>query len=157
MRMADLVSVGRMIPRLRARDKSDVLRKLAGEIERDAGVSSTAILKAVSQSADLPACGPELGVALAHALIPDLRRPLATVARLQPAVDFGAADGSLTDLVVLLLSPRERPGDHLRALASIARRLRNPAVGTSLRASKGRDSMYMLFVGSELEDLNSTL
>jgi nitrogen PTS system EIIA component len=151
MRMADLVSVDRMIPRLQGRDKPDVLRKLAAEIERDAGVPSTEILDAVLQSVDLPACGPEMGVALAHALIPGVQTPLAIVAKLQPTVDFGAADGSPTDLVVLLLSPSANPTAHLRALACIARRMRDPAIGAGLRASKGRDSMYMLLLGSELE------
>ena len=48
-----------------------------------------------------------------------------TFARLEPAVDFGAADGSKTDLVALLLSPADNAGDHLRALACIARTLRD--------------------------------
>ena len=45
-----------------------------------------------------------------------------TFARLEPDVDFGAADGTKTDLVALLLSPADNAGDH-RALACIARTL----------------------------------
>ena len=46
-----------------------------------------------------------------------------TFARLEPDVDFGAADGTKTDLVALLLSPADSAGNHLRALACIARTL----------------------------------
>jgi PTS system nitrogen regulatory IIA component len=147
--MKALFSVDRMIPRLRARDRRDVLRKLASASVHDAEVSETIVLGAATQAADLPAFGPCDGVALPHAFIPGLRGPLAAVATLSPALDFKAVDGSLTDLVVLLLSPAETASDHLRALARIARRLREPNVQVHLRAAECRESMYVLMVGSD--------
>jgi nitrogen PTS system EIIA component len=155
--MTGLFSVDRMVPRLRARDKRDVLRKLAAASVQDAELPETVIIDAVNRTAELPAFGPGRGVALPHALIPGLRRPLATVATLIPAVDFEAADGSPTDLVVLLLSPAETAGDHLRALARIARRLREPSVRALLRAAECRESMYVLLVGSEFQTAASHL
>jgi len=149
--MTDLFSVERMIPHLRARDKRGVLRALAAASVCDAELPETVILDAGTQAADLPAFGPCGGVALPHALIPGLSRPLATVATLIPAVDFKAVDGSLTDLVVLLLSPAEPAGDHLRALARIARRLRDPNVRVLLRAAECREAMYVLMVGTEFQ------
>jgi PTS system nitrogen regulatory IIA component len=140
-----------MIPRLRARDKREVLRKLAEASVHDAELPRTAIFEAMKQAVDLPAFGPGGGVALPHALVPGLRRPTATVARLLPAVDFKAADGSPTDLVVLLLSPAATAGNHLRALARIARRLRESNVRALLRAAECGESMYMLMVGSEFQ------
>jgi mannitol/fructose-specific phosphotransferase system IIA component (Ntr-type) len=52
-------------------------------------------------------------------------------------------------LVALLLSPAGSTGDHLRALARIARTLRDPNVRNLLRASKCRDSLYAILCGSE--------
>ena len=148
---AELFSVGRMIPRLRARDKRDVLRKLAAASVRDAELPEALIFDAVKRAADLPTFGPGGGVALPHAIVPGLRRPLAAVATLNPAVWFEAADGLPTDLVVLLLSPAETTSDHLRALARIARRLREPSVPELLRAAECRESMYALLMGGEFE------
>jgi PTS system nitrogen regulatory IIA component len=76
---------------------------------------------------------------------------------LEPAVDFGAADGSQTDLVALLLSPAENTGDHLRALACIARTLRNTNVRNLLRAARSRDSLYVILCESEEQEWSREL
>jgi PTS system nitrogen regulatory IIA component len=149
MLMQDLLTIERVIPRLKALDKREVIRKLVTHASRDAGVSATAIFRSVLESPLLPAFGPEAGVSLLHAFVPELGSPVASFARLEPAVDFGAADGSQTDLVALLLSSAESTGDHLRALACIARTLRDPNVRNLLRAAKSRDSLYVIMCESE--------
>jgi PTS system nitrogen regulatory IIA component len=153
--MEDLFSIDRMIPRLRARNKQGVLRKLAMGIGRDTDLPRSAVLDAVMQTADLPSFGPGAGVALPHALMPGVRAPLAIVATLESPVAFGAIDGSPTDLVAMLLSPSDRPSDHLRALACIARRLREPYVRDLLRACECRESMYVILLGSERQTVTS--
>jgi nitrogen PTS system EIIA component len=149
MKMRDLLSVERVIPRLRARDKRDALRKLAAHAAHEAGVPDAAAICTVLECAELPAFGPAAGVSLLHTFVPGLGNPIATFAGLEPAVDFGAADGSQTDLVALLLSPAESAGEHLRALARIARTLRDPNVRKLLRASRCRDSLYAILCGSD--------
>lgn len=149
--MTAIFSVDRMIPHLRARDKRDVLRKLATASIHDAELPETVVLAAASQAADLAAFGPRGGVALPHAFVPGLRRPLATVATLTPAVEFEAKDGAPSDLVALLLSPAETAGDHLLALARIARRLRDPNVLALLHGAESRESMYVVMIGSEFQ------
>ena len=148
MKMRDLLSIERVIPRLRAGDKQDALRKLAARTASDAGVSAS-IVRSVLECAELPAFGPRAGVSVPHTFVPGLDSPIATFARLEPALDFGAADGSQTDLVALLLSPAESAGHHLRALACIARTLRDPNVCSLLRASKSRASLYVILCGGE--------
>jgi PTS system nitrogen regulatory IIA component len=149
MNMRDLLSVDRVIPCLRARDKRDALRKLAAHATGDAGLPAGAIVSSVLRCAEFPVFGPGTGVSLLHAFVPGLGRPVATFARLEPAVDFGAADGSRTDLAALLLSPVESAGDHLRALACIARTLRDPNVRNLVRGAQSRDSLYVILCESE--------
>jgi PTS system nitrogen regulatory IIA component len=151
MRIVDLFSRDRIIPRLRAHDKADALRKLASHLAQNAQLPARTVMDAVLECSDLPAFGPGNGFVLAHAFIPTLKRPLAVLARLDPAVELCATDGIPIDLVVLLLSPMESTGDHLRALASIAGRLRDPATRDLLRESKCRDSMYIVLLGKEYE------
>jgi PTS system nitrogen regulatory IIA component len=149
MKMRDLLSIERVIPRLRAQDKRDALRKLAAHAARNAGIPAAAIVCPVLECAEPPAFGPAAGVSLLHTFVPGLADPIAIFARLEPAVDFGATDGSQTDLMALLLSPAGSTGEHLRALALIARTLRDPNVRNLLRASKCRDSLYVILCGSE--------
>ena len=149
MKMRDLLSIPRVIPRLRARAKQDALRKLAARAAGDVGVSVAAIVRSLLECAELPAFGLGAGVSLAHTFVPGLGSPIATFARLEPALDFGASDGSKTDLLALLLSPTESASHHLRALACIARTLRDPDVRSLLRASGSRDSLYVILCGND--------
>jgi hypothetical protein len=85
---------------------------------------------------------------LSHAVIPGLAAPLAVFAKSNSVLNFGAADGSLTDLMVLLVSPSEGAA-HLRALAGIARRLREQKVREQLRPCSSRDCIYSVLIGHD--------
>lgn len=149
MKMLDLLSIERVIPRLRARGKRDTLRKLAVHVADDTAIPAATIVRGVLECAELPAFGAGTGVSIPHAFVRGLGNPIMTFARLAPPIDFGAADGSNTDLVALLLSPMERPDNHLRALACIARALWDANVRAHLRAAKTRDALYVILCGSE--------
>ena len=63
-------------------------------------------------------------------------------ARLERPVDFEALDGQPVDLIFLLLAPEGAGADHLKALARVARLLRDPEVARKLRASNGAEALY---------------
>jgi PTS system nitrogen regulatory IIA component len=147
MTLADLLTVDRVILRLCALDRQDALRKLASRISNDVHVVKRDLKNALMRSVEFATFGPGRGVSLPHAVIPGLAAPFAAFARLDPALNFGAADGSLTDLMVLLVSPSENGAGHLRALACIARRLREQKVREQLRACSSRECMYSVLVG----------
>ena len=149
MKMRDLLTIERVIPSLRAGSKRNALHKLAAHIASDTTLPAASIGRAVMECVEMPAFGPGAGVSLSHAFVRGLGNPIVTFARLEPAVDFGAADGSKTDLLALLLSPKESAGDHLRALACTARALREPRVRALLRAANSRDALYVILCGSE--------
>jgi len=147
MKMRDLLSIEQIIPILRAANKRDALRKLAAHAANDQPLAAGLIMRSVLEVAELPAFGPGTGVSLRHAFVPGISHPVMTFARLEPAVDFGAADASKTDLVALLLSAPDNPGEHLRALACIARTLRDRNARSLLRAANDRDSIFAILCG----------
>ena len=63
-------------------------------------------------------------------------------ARLERPIDFEAMDGQPVDLVFLLLAPEGAGADHLKALARIARLLRDQDVAKKLRASRDAQAIY---------------
>jgi len=65
-----------------------------------------------------------------------------TLARLNKPIDFKAIDGRPVDLVFLLLLPANPVGQQLKALASVARKLRDPACLRDLRSSSGAPNLY---------------
>src|ERR687887_98598 len=57
-------------------------------------------------------------------------------------IDFEALDEQPVDLVFLLLAPESAGADHLKALARIARHLREPDVARKLRDSRDAEAIY---------------
>ena len=73
------------------------------------------------------------GVAIPHGKLPKLDKLFGLFARLDRPVDFEALDGQPVDLIFLLLAPEGAGADHLKALARVARLLRDPEVARKLR------------------------
>src|SRR5262249_30993595 len=57
-------------------------------------------------------------------------------------VEFEALDGQPVDLVFLLLAPEAAGADHLKALARVARLLRDADVARKLRDSRDAEALY---------------
>jgi PTS system fructose-specific IIA component/PTS system nitrogen regulatory IIA component len=60
---------------------------------------------------------------------------VATVAVSKKKLDFQSIDRSPVDIIFLLVSPPDRPGDHLRALQLISQHLREEIFCRFLRQS----------------------
>jgi PTS system nitrogen regulatory IIA component len=82
------------------------------------------------------------GVAIPHGKLPKLGRLFGLFARLERGIDFEALDGQPVDLIFLLLAPEAAGADHLKALARVARLLRDPEVARKLRESTDADALY---------------
>lgn len=92
------------------------------------------------------------GVAIPHGKLASLDRVYALVARLAAPVDYKAIDGAPVDLVFLLLSPPDAGAEHLKALASVSRLVRNAGLVEKLRGARTRDAMAAVLMGAEERD-----
>jgi PTS system nitrogen regulatory IIA component len=84
------------------------------------------------------------GVAIPHGKLPGLDRLFGLVARLEKPVDFDALDGQPVDIAFLLLAPEGAGADHLKALAQVARLLREPGILERIRAARDASALYAL-------------
>jgi PTS system nitrogen regulatory IIA component len=82
-----------------------------------------------------------------HGRIEGLPGVFGYFARLTAPVDYLAVDRMPVDLVVLLLSPPDAGADHLKALASVSRMLRDRQTVAKLRGARSRDAIYALLAG----------
>jgi len=142
--MASLISSACVVPRLRARDVRQAIDELARIAAAATTLDGDAIRRAVLERAEESTFGFGRGVAIPHAALPGLARPVGVFARLSPAQDFGASDGIPVDLVFLLLSPEGDDSIHLRALACVARRLRDREVATRLRSASDAAAIHIV-------------
>ncbi len=86
------------------------------------------IVEAILKREELGSTGIGRGVAVPHTKHPSIEKLIGTVAISSEGVNFDSLDGEKVHLLFLLVSPPDRPGDHLRALENISRQLRDDIV-----------------------------
>ncbi|WP_159868901.1 PTS sugar transporter subunit IIA [Novosphingobium sp. 9U] len=125
-------------------DKASILARLADVFAQVYELDRDLVLERVTERERLGSTGFGRHVAIPHARIPGLTRPVAAVIRLDRPVDFDAADGMPVDLVFGLLSPDGAGATHLQALAAISRMMRDERMHAALVAASGTDVIYSL-------------
>ena len=142
MKIADFLAPADVKIDVASTDKKKLLSELARNAGAELDIASDAIVTALLKREDLGSTGVGGGVAIPHARFQHAKTPFGMLARLKKPIDYDAVDGKPVDIVFLLLLPEDTGGEQqLGALASIARKLRSPAVTAALR--RARDSMDM--------------
>jgi PTS system nitrogen regulatory IIA component len=144
MPLLDFLAPAAVIPALRASSKKQALQELAEVAARLTGLEERTIYEVLLQRERLGSTGIGDGVAIPHAKLAKLDSIFGLVARLDKPIDFEALDGQPVDLMFVLLAPEEAGADHLKALARIARVLREPGMTERIRATRGADALYAL-------------
>ena len=142
MPLTDLVAPNAVVAALKANNKKKAIQELAARAAKLSGQTEGAILEVLMQREKLGSTGVGNGVAIPHGKLPKLDKLSGLFARLDRPIDFEAMDGQPVDLVFLLLAPEGAGADHLKALARIARLLRDQDIAKKLRASKDAEALY---------------
>ena len=148
MRFADFIQVGAIKADLAADDKEGVIRELVESLVNSGalqGEDLDGILKAIMKREELGSTGIGKGIAVPHTKHPSVSKLVGTVGVSADGVDFNSLDGEKVHLLFLLISPPDRPGDHLRALENISRQLRDDSFCRFLKQSRsGADIQQLL-------------
>ena len=142
MPTTDLVAPNAIIPALKVNGKKQALQEIAAKAAELTGQSDRAILEILLQREKLGSTGVGNGVAIPHGKLAKLNKVFGLFARLDRPVDFEALDSQPVDLVFLLLAPEGAGADHLKALARVARLLRDPEIARKLRESRDAEALY---------------
>jgi nitrogen PTS system EIIA component len=144
MILSDLTSAEAVLPALKANSRKQALQEIAAKAAAISGLSEREIFDAVLQRERLGSTGVGNGIAIPHCKLPKARRIFGVFARLERPVDYDAQDGAPVDLIYMLVAPETAGADHLKALASIARVLRDPSLTARLRATRDAAALYLL-------------
>ena len=142
MPLNDLVAPNAIIPALKVNNKKQALQEIAARAAVLTGQNERAIFETLMQREKLGSTAVGNGIAIRHGKMPHLTRLFGLFARLDRAIDFEALDGQPVDLIFLLLAPEGAGADHLKALARVARLLRDSAIARKLRASHDAEALY---------------
>ena len=145
MAVLEFLSPDSVIPSLKARAKKQILQELAAQAARQLpGLDEREIFETLLQRERLGSTGIGDGVAIPHGKLAHLDRLFGMVARLDKPTEFEALDGQGVDVVFLLLAPENAGADHLKALAQVARILREPGILDRIRNASDGNALYAL-------------
>jgi mannitol/fructose-specific phosphotransferase system IIA component (Ntr-type) len=147
MRMSNFVVRDAIIPRLASNTKEAVIRELVGSLRqagyfRDGDVED--IVKSVLRREQLGSTGIGRHIAIPHSKHSSVDRLIGTLALSPEGVAFDSIDGEPVHVFVLLVSPQERPGDHLRALENVVRTMKDDVFVKSLRQATTKEAVWHL-------------
>jgi len=147
MKFVDFVSSTAIRPNLAAIGKEDVIREMTAALVEAGDIQASELestIKAIAKREELGSTGIGRGVAVPHTKHPSVDRLVGTVGVSVQGVDFKSLDGEKVHLFFLLISPPDKPGDHLRALENISRQLRDDTFCRFLKQSKTAADIWQL-------------
>jgi len=147
MKFADFINVASIKADIGANDKTAVIRELVESLAASGAISADqveGIVAAIMKREDLGSTGIGRGVAVPHTKHASVERLVGTVGISTEGVDFNSLDGDKVHLLFLLVSPPDRPGDHLRALENISRQLRDETFCRFLKQARSAQDIHLL-------------
>jgi nitrogen PTS system EIIA component len=148
MPLLDFLTPEAVVASLRVSGKKQALQELAVHAARLTGLDERVVFEALLQRERLGSTGIGEGLAIPHGKLPNLSRLFGLVARLDKPIDFEALDGQPVDILFLLLAPEGAGADHLKALARIARVLREPGTIERIRAARDADAVFAVLMAA---------
>jgi PTS system nitrogen regulatory IIA component len=133
-------------------DKAAILEAMATRFAAVYALDRSAVLEGLQEREALGSTGFGRRVALPHARIEGLSRPIAALLKLEAPVDFGAADRLPVDLVIGLLSPTNAGATHLHALAALSRMVRDEDMHRALTSAPDTETLYALLTNASDRD-----
>lgn len=142
--LGELLLPNAVVARARWKGRKQVLAEMSGVMATALGLDARQVHEAVLERERLGATGVGEGVAIPHARIETLSRPVGGFARLLEPADFEAIDQRPADLVFMLLAPTDAGADHLRALARAARVFRQERIRSALRQAQTEEAVLAI-------------
>lgn len=145
MKILDILPKESIIPELEAKTKREVLEELTDALLKcKPHLDRHRLLEVLLERERLGSTGIGDGIAIPHGKIEDLDQLVVSFGRSSGGIDFESMDGKPAHLFFLLVAPENCAGIHLRALAKIARLLKNSAVRKRLGSAASRDEIYAI-------------
>lgn len=148
MTLTDLLSPNAVISPLRANGKKQALQELAQHAAALTGLPERELSEALLQRERLGSTGIGDGIAIPHGRLPGIDRLIGLFARVEKPIDFDALDGQPVDIIFVLIAPEGAGADHLKALARVARVLRNQSVLDQVRKIRDPGAIYAVLAES---------
>src|SRR5438552_1054024 len=148
MKLLDIVIEHAIIPELKATQRDDAIAEIIDALVECGALSEKLkdeFIKAIIKREKRGSTGFGHGVAVPHVKHPSITKMAVAVGISRNGIDFNALDKQLVYSIFLLLSPEDKPEDHLDAMEAIFGNLSQETFRRFLRqANSVQDVMTLL-------------
>jgi len=141
MHLSQLLNPQSIDVQLRSKTKREAIAELVALLEKSHGVSSGGeILDRVLKREAMMSTGIGNGIAIPHGKARAVDRLVAACAVSRVGVEYDSVDGEPATLFILLVSPEDVGGPHVKVLANISRLLKDENVRESLKRAESPEA-----------------
>lgn len=154
MHLSELLNPQAINTQLRSRDKREAIAELVVLAEKAHGLSTGGeILDRVLKRESMMSTGIGSGVAIPHGKARSVSRLIAACGVSRHGIEFGAPDGEPATLFILLVSPEDVGGPHVKVLANVSRLLKEESVRESLKNTASPEQFLTMLQEAEAKYL----
>jgi PTS system fructose-specific IIA component/PTS system nitrogen regulatory IIA component len=157
MKFSDFIAPKAIQAVLSSTSKETVVGELVDALVASGNIKASDredIIRAIMKREELGSTGIGRGIAVPHTKHAGVDRLVGTVGVSTDGIEFDSLDGQKAQLFFLLVSPPDRPGDHLRALENISRQLRDDTFCRFLKQSKTKEDILQLLEEADNNHFN---
>lgn len=152
MKISDILDSNNIIASIRAGNKNRVIEELVEVmVETLPSLNRDELIKVLLERERLGSTGIGDGVAIPHGKFPGISEPIISFGRSVKGLDFDSMDGQPVHLFFLLVAPEDSASIHLKALARIARILKNDSFRKQLMEASTREEIYQVITHDDEE------
>jgi PTS system fructose-specific IIA component/PTS system nitrogen regulatory IIA component len=145
MPLAQFVVRAAIRPALSGTTREQVVREMVQSLVDATAIAETDredVVKAVLRRESLGSTGIGKNIAIPHSRHAAATQLVGTVCVSPTGIPFDSLDGEPVHIFVLLVSPQDRPADHLRALENVVKAMNVDAFVDALKAAKSADEIW---------------
>ena len=147
MKLSDIIVTDAVVPELAARGREEAVAELVKALAAAGAIpkkSAEDVSKAVLAREAQATTGIGKGVALPHAKLKGIKRPIGAIGRSAEGIDFASLDAKPVFSVILLLSSPDNPDEHLQAMETIFKHVQRDMFRKFLRQAQTRQAIIDL-------------
>ena len=142
MKITDILSKNNIFLNIDVTSKKLLFKEISQQISKKAKVSQNEILEKLNERERLGTTAIGNGVAIPHMKIENLKQIFSLFFKLVKPIDFSSNDNKGVDLVFVLVAPEKSQTEHLLALSTIAKFMRNDKNKIQIRQLKNIERIY---------------
>ena len=154
MQLTDILELSCVKVPLAAGDKNSSITELTELLDQNGKLNDlAAALKAVFDREAVRSTGVGQGFAIPHGKTVAVDQLTMAIGKVAEPIDFDSIDGQPVTLIVLLVSPLDKTGPHIQAIARISRLLTDQDLRRQLWSASSADQLYQLIADHEKQTI----